>query len=196
MDSITQFEGTIATFFGAKYAVATDSCTHAIELSLRITKSNNITVPKYTYPSIPMTLMKLGKDWTWRDDNWLEYYMLGNTNIIDAAVTWRRNSYVANTFMCVSFQYKKHLGLGRGGIILLDEYNNYKTLKKMVIDGRDFNVSWMKQNIDTLGYHYYMTPEIAKAGLKKFEIVKDISPKEWSWSNYVNLSNMSVFNEI
>ena len=32
---VDQFEKTIAKFYGAPYAIATDSCTHAIELSLR-----------------------------------------------------------------------------------------------------------------------------------------------------------------
>jgi dTDP-4-amino-4,6-dideoxygalactose transaminase len=32
---VTEFEQKIAEFFGAKYAVATDCCTHAIELRIR-----------------------------------------------------------------------------------------------------------------------------------------------------------------
>jgi len=35
---VTEFESQIADFFGAPYAVATDSCTHALELCLRYTK--------------------------------------------------------------------------------------------------------------------------------------------------------------
>jgi dTDP-4-amino-4,6-dideoxygalactose transaminase len=31
------FEQKLANFFGSKYAVLTDCCTHAIELSLRLT---------------------------------------------------------------------------------------------------------------------------------------------------------------
>jgi len=34
-DVVEQFEQEVAKFFGAPYAVATDSCTHAIELCLR-----------------------------------------------------------------------------------------------------------------------------------------------------------------
>ena len=36
---VIQFEKKIAKFFGSKYAVATDSCTHAIELCLRLKKT-------------------------------------------------------------------------------------------------------------------------------------------------------------
>ena len=35
-EHVRQFEEQIADFYGAPYAVATDSCTHAIELCLRL----------------------------------------------------------------------------------------------------------------------------------------------------------------
>ena len=41
--------------------------------------------------------------------------------IIDAAVHWESDSYVPGTYMCISFQFRKHLSLGRGGIILFDK---------------------------------------------------------------------------
>ena len=34
-DIITKFENIIAKFFGSKYAIAVDSCTHGLELALR-----------------------------------------------------------------------------------------------------------------------------------------------------------------
>ena len=69
--------------------------------------------------------------------------------------------------MCLSFQFQKHLSLGRGGMILLDDEDSYKSLRKMVYDGREPNIPWRDQNIDTIGYHYYMTPETAELGIKK-----------------------------
>ena len=62
--------------------------------------------------------------------------------------------------MCVSFQFKKHLNLGRGGIILLDNKRAYDALSKMVYDGRSDDAPWANQDISTIGYHYYMTPDI------------------------------------
>ena len=47
---VKEFENNIAQFFGAPYAVAVDSCTHGIELCLRLTNTKKITVPyKYIY---------------------------------------------------------------------------------------------------------------------------------------------------
>ena len=196
MQYISEFENQIANYFGSKYGVTTDCCTHAIELCLRLNNYNNLVIPNNTYISIPFTLMKLNIQFKFKDIYWEDYYQIENTNIYDSSVLWKKDSYVPNSFMCLSFQYKKHLNLGRGGMILLDNYQDYKKLKKMSYDGRDFDKPWKEQNISTIGYHYYMTPEIAKLGLEKFQEVKDIPSKKWSYKDYPCLSNMEVFNAI
>lgn len=193
MKKVTLFEETIAEFFGAKYAIAVDCCTHGIELCLRHLAISNVTCPYHTYLSVPMTFEKLNLNWEFRDDQWSDFYYIGNSPIIDAAVLWKENSYISNTFMCLSFQFKKHLNLGRGGIILLDNAKSYTTIKKLRYDGRYDDVPWAEQDIDTIGYHYYMTPEIAELGLKKFYEVKNLIPKKWSYKDYPNLKNMKVF---
>jgi dTDP-4-amino-4,6-dideoxygalactose transaminase len=193
-DSINVFENTIANFFGAPFAVATDCCTHAIELCLRYEKYDDLEIPEQTYISIPFTAEKLNLKWKWKSEKWEDYYYIGNTNIIDAAVFWQQNSYITGTYMCLSFQYKKHLNLGRGGIILLDDIAAYTTLKRMVYDGRYSNKSWVEQNIDTIGYHYYMTPEIAFLGIEKFKEVAFNEVKRWGYQDYPLLPNMEVFN--
>lgn len=192
-DLVEKFENTIANWFGARYGVATDSCTHAIELCLRLKNIQTTDCPKHTYLSIPMTFKKLGIDWTWNDTYWQDYYQLGNTNIIDAAVLWKQNSYIPKTLMCLSFQYKKHLSLGRGGMILLDNVEDYQQLIKMSYDGRDRSVPWGEQDISTIGYHYYMTPETAATGLAKFDQLARVTPKKWNYQDYPNLSTMQVF---
>ena len=193
--TVNEFEKSIAKFFNSPYAIATDSCTHALELCLRYKKYNNITIPKRTYISIPMLGIILNLNWKWKDEQWEKYYYIGNTNIIDAAVLWEKNSYISNTYMCLSFQFKKHLSLGRGGIILLDNKNDYNILKKMSYDGRDLSKPWADQDISILGYHYYMTPETAEIGIKKFEQIKDNPSKIWNYRMYPDLSKMSVFNK-
>jgi dTDP-4-amino-4,6-dideoxygalactose transaminase len=196
MNQVKVFEDMIAEYFGAKYAVATDSCTHAIELSLRLVNVKQTACPKHTYLSVPMTLQKLGIKWSFEENSWNDYYYLNNTNIIDAAVLWKEQSYISGTFTCLSFQYKKHLNLGRGGMILLDDKRSAETLKKMSYDGRLPDIPWAEQNIDMLGYHYYMTPETAEQGIEKFNLVKNIEPKSWSYKNYPNLENMKIFKNV
>jgi dTDP-4-amino-4,6-dideoxygalactose transaminase len=191
-DIVSQFEEKIADFYGAPYAVATDCCTHAIELCLRYTKSNNLTIPTHTYLSIPMTAMKLNLNWQWNDSIWENYYYI-TENIIDAAVLWKPNSYIPNTYMCVSFQFKKHLSLGRGGIILLDNLQAKNDLIKLSYDGRHRDAPWPAQSIDSLGYHYYMTPETAQLGLNKLEDAIIKQPKIWGTNDYPDLRTMPVF---
>ena len=95
--------------------------------------------------------------------------------------------------MCLSFQYKKHLSLGRGGAILLQNKKDYDILKKMSYDGRSPNQPWMEQNIDMIGYHYYMTPETAKLGLEKLPFCSEKKSKKWNYKDYPNLAKMKIF---
>ena len=190
---VKEFENKIAKFFGAPYAVAVDCCTHGIELCLRQQEVLTLIVPKRTYLSVPMLANKLNIRLQWNDEQWEDYYWLEGTNIIDAAVLWKKDSYIPNTFMCVSFQFQKHLSLGRGGIILTDNKEAAIELKKMSYDGRLPNVPWRNQNIDTMGYHYYMAPEIALMGLNKLEKAINTPPKKWSIDEWPDLTEMEIF---
>ena len=91
--AVDDFENKNAKYFGAPYSVAVDCCTHAIELCLRYNHTAEMTIPTRTYISIPFLAIKLGIKWTWEEEEWADYYYLGGTNIIDAAVLWKRNSY-------------------------------------------------------------------------------------------------------
>ncbi len=193
-NSVTDFETAIADFFGAPHAVAVDCCTHGIELCLRHQNIKHYSVPKRTYISVPFLANKLGITFEWRDESWQDYYYLGNTNIIDAAVLWKKNSYIPGTFMNISFQFKKHLSLGRGGVILCDNEKDASELKKMSYDGRLPDVPWREQDISSFGYHYYMTPETAQKGLEKLHDAINTPPVRWKINDWPDLSQMKVFN--
>lgn len=190
--AVDEFEKKIAEFFGSPYAVAVDSCTHGVELCLLYTGVNSFTVPKHTYLSIPFLAEKLKIKRIWQDIDWVDYYYLTD-KVIDAAVLWKKDSYVPNTFMSVSFQYQKHLSLGRGGIILTDNKEAAIELKKMSYDGRIPNIPWREQNIDSIGYHYYLTPETAQNGLNKLENAINTPPRQWVVTDWVDLTKMEIF---
>lgn len=191
---VGEFEQEIAKFFGAPYAVSVDSCTHGIELCLRYNKVYGINVPEHTYVSVPMLAKKLNIILHWKDEEWQDYYYLTH-NIIDAAVLWKRDSYIPKTFMCISFQFQKHLSLGRGGVILTDDLRAYNDLKKMSYDGRIPNIPWREQDIDTIGYHYYMQIETAQLGLDKLPEAINTKPKQWKVTDWPNVSKFKVFNK-
>ena len=191
--AVTELEDKLAEFFGSPYAVALDACTHGIELCIRYQNISTITIPKRTYLSIPFLANKLNIELRWKDEEWEDYYEIGGTNIIDAAVLWKENSYIPNTFMCVSFQFRKHLSLGKGGIILTDDKAAYDALKLMSCDGRSPDGPWREQDISSIGYHYYMTPETAQAGLEKLPTAIKKKPFQWRISDWPNLTKMKVF---
>jgi len=196
-NSITEFENKIAQFFGAPYAVAVDCCTHGVELSIRYKMKSGIHVPKIyvpkrTYISIPFLANKLNIDLEWKDEEWEDCYYLF-PGVIDAAVLWKKDSYIPGTLMSVSFQYRKHLSLGRGGIILCDDKETALELKKMSYDGRLPDIAWRDQDIKTMGYHYYMTPETAELGLSKLESAINTTPVKWTVMDWPDLTEMSVF---
>ena len=198
MTPIEEFEQLIATYFGAPYAIAIDSCTHGIELSLRLLledeKEYEFTCPSHTYLSVPMTFEKLQVPWKFTDEKWEDYYQIGDTNVIDAAVLWKSNSYIPGTLMCLSFQLRKHLPIGRCGMILCDDEKDAEILRQMRHDGRPSTTGfWHEMKIDRMGYHYYINYETAATGIEQFRKVAHVEPKKWTWESYPDLSTYEVF---
>lgn len=195
-EPLFNFENRIANFFGSRYGVGVDCCTHGLEMCLHLKYdcTGEILCPSQTYVSVPLMIEKTRYKYSIRDVKWEEYYYLTN-NIIDAATMWRHNSYIPGTFMCISFHIKKHINIGRGGMILLDNYNDYKRLQKMRYDGRSIydGVLYADDDITELGYHYYMTPETAAEGIKIFEQKKDLPPKIVTYKDYTNITQFSYF---
>lgn len=190
---VDHFEKLIADFFGAPYAVAVDCCTHALELSLRLDEVQGpLSIPAYTYMSVPMMLDKLGIQYYLNNDQWKRYYHL-NFETIDAAALWTPGSYRPGTRMCISFQFKKPLPIGRGGVILLDDFEKYTRLQRMVRDGRDRKQTMWVDDVQELGYHYYMTPEDAARGIHLFLNLKGQPAVFATWEDYRDLREMTYF---
>lgn len=193
-EPLFEFERKIAEYFNSPYAVAVDCCTHALEMCLKLSKYKKIYCPKQTYISVPFMLEKINADYEFRDHSWIDYYYL-TPDVIDAAVYWKQNGYIKDTKMCLSFHIKKHLNIGRGGMILLDNKEEYERLKKMRYDGRGIydDVLYENDDINDIGYHYYMTPETAKTGIDIFEFKKNFLPKTITDKDYSDVTKFSYF---
>lgn len=192
---VDYFEKLVAEYFGAKYAVAVDCCTHGLELCLRLLpKHKTITkIPAHTYMSVPMTFEILNIPYQLVDLDWQEFYHLDPYPIIDAATQWRKNSYIPGTYTVISFQFQKHLSIGKGGMILLDHQGHYEILQKMTRDGRDRTLRHDVDNVNSVGFHYHMTPEDAARGINLFMQTKDSNWQPWGHSNYTDLRLKDVF---
>ena len=193
---IDKFEKLVAEFFGAPEAVAVDCCTHALKLALISTAArvDEISVPRNTYISVPMMVRDRWKEVRWTDQQWTDRYHL-TEYVVDAAASWVEGSFKHDTLMCVSFGSKKHLNLGRGGMILLDWPYQADHLRQMRYDGRNIHsgVMYPKDQIKSMGYHHYMTPEQAQVGIERFHQVRDLPAKTVSWADYHDVSTQPVF---
>ena len=174
------FENSLMSFTNAPFVVLTDRCTNAIFLSLWYLKHyknvdiSKITLPARTYQSVPMTLKNLlNIEIEFEDYEWQKMYKIyqnDDYNVIDAAVGFEENMYMPGSMMCLSFQQKKQLPIGKGGAILLDDYEAYFTLSKLAHDGRLRYLSdreLIKESPDSIlpGFHMNMSPDEAAKGI-------------------------------
>ena len=192
-DAIKQFEKEFAEYTGAPYAVTTDCCTHALELAFRVVKPESTSFPAKTYLSVPMLMHKLSISYTLTDQSWTGKYCFENTKIWDCARYLEENMYVPGQIQCISFGRTKPLEIGIGGVILTDDPDLYKKFSRMRYDGRDiFEYSpWPEQKIFDVGYHYYMRPEEAVAGLNKLH-AKDFTPQLEKYYNYPDCRTITI----
>ena len=63
----------------------------------------------------------------------------------------------------------------------------------MSYDGRLPNIPWREQDIETMGYHYYMSPETAQRGLDKLKDAIETEPKQWVVTDWPDLTQMKIF---
>lgn len=192
---VRDFEQTIADWAGSKYGVAVESCTAALFLSLlyKGVKGKTITIPKFTYPSVPCSIINAGGKVGFTDDEWEGVYQLGDTGIWDSALRFQKGMYKGGLH-CLSFHSKKLLPIGRGGMILTDDEQAYKWLKKARFDGRD-EVPLADDPLEMTGWNMYMMPEQAARGLQLFDLLKneDIHDMDSTKQHYPDLSKVEAY---
>ena len=158
------FEETIADYTGAPYAVSTDNCTDALLLCCEYLKVTEVTIPCRTYLSVPQSIMHAGGTLKFEDVRWKGIYQLKPYPLYDAAKRLTSGMYLPRTFMCLSFHIKKHLKIGKGGMILTDDRLAAQWFRKGRYEGRSA-VPYHEDNIQINGYNAYMCPEQAARGL-------------------------------
>lgn len=192
---VKRFEQTIADYAGAKYGVALESLSNALFLCCLYKQIKEVTIPSRTYPSVPMAIIHAGGKVKFEDVEWEGLYELKPYNIIDGALRFKRGMYVPGSLHCLSFHMRKLLPIGRGGMILTDDFEAVQWLKKARFDGRTEGVPLNEDNFDMLGWNFYMTPDQAARGLQAFSFIKDkeladLSVKE---QGYPDLSRFPIF---
>jgi len=182
---VDEFEKRISDWCGSKYGVAVESCTAAIFLSLQWRKKEfgnigRVMIPSKTYPSVPCSIIHCGGEVKFVNLHWAGEYELGSLKIWDSALRFRKGMYdekakILNGLQCLSFHVKKHLPIGRGGMILTDDKNAYEWLKKARFDGRE-PIPLKEDNFTMLGWNFYLEPSQAARGIQLFEVLRQKYP--------------------
>ena len=165
-----EFERELCRYTGAPYAVAVDNQSNALFLALKYegVEGKEIMIPARTYPSVPCEIIHAGgkcKFVPWPVKTLKGAYPLKGSRTWDSALRFTAGMYLPGTFMCLSFTGPyKHLKLSKGGAILTDDKEAYEWFKRARFSGRR-ECSYHEDNLDMIGWNFYMMPELAARGL-------------------------------
>jgi len=164
------FERELSKYTGAPYVITVDNASNALFLSLMYEKikGKTITIPNRTYPSVPCEIIHAGGKVNFENIEGTTIkgaYQLKPTKVWDSALRFTADMYLPNTHMCISFTGPyKHFKLSKGGAILTDNHDAYLWFKRARYSGRR-ECSYHDDNLDMLGWNFYMMPELAARGL-------------------------------
>lgn len=202
-DVVRLFEQAMADYTGSPYAVAVESGSAAIFLSIQWCKHNidiiaPVEIPHRTYPSVANALVNSGFQVEWSTEEWrdLGYYRLFPLPVIDSAKylardMCKKSDELGSNLVCLSFHAKKHIKIGRGGMVLTASESVAEWLKRARFDGRH-EVPLDQDTIAFPGFNMYMTPEQAARGLEMMQFVEDggVLPPD----PYLDLSKHAFYN--
>ena len=172
-----------------------------------------VEIPKRTYVGVPMSIIHAGGRPTFRDERWLGTYQLRPLPVWDCARYFSAGMYRDHggdypndrprherhkgLMQCVSFHWAKTLGIQQGGAILHDDPEADRWLRMARFDGRQEGVAPKDQREWILGWHAYMAPETAAAGLVRLATLpRHNEPLPWgpgTDSDYPDLSALPIF---
>lgn len=200
---VDYFEKKMAEYAGSKYAVSVDSCTDALFLCLKYLKAKNtVIIPSRTWISVPCTIIEAGCKIQFEDREWTGAYQLKPYPIYDGAVRMKKNMYKPGTYHCLSFHIRKHIPIGKGGMILTDDKDAYDWFRTVRYEGRTMGpdgvnyLLYKDDSINSMGWNMYMTPEQAARGLELFERISDDNPDQESSGTCKDLSKLDIYGDM
>lgn len=189
------FERALCAYTGAPFAVALNSCTAALLLCVEYLYPKHggvIMLPRRTYVSVPMAVIRGGAGVAFHDRKWSGAYQLTPYPVWDCARRFTSGMYVAGQFQCVSFAATKILAAEQGGAILHDDPDADAWFKRMRFDGRTEGLDPSEDPIKEVGHHCLMTPSVAAGLLVRLHHLPRTNPDMPDYP-YPDLSQMPVF---
>lgn len=175
---VGEFEQAMAEYTGAPYAVAVDSCTAALFLCFKRLECERVWIPCRTYLGVACAVIHAGAELRLKDDLWKGSYYLPVSSgiVVDSACRLNRLMYRRacpyGGFVCLSFQYRKHLKIGRGGMILTVSKEDADWFRAARFCGR----TEVNGPPAFVGWHCFMEPERAARGLTLLQSLPDDNP--------------------
>jgi dTDP-4-amino-4,6-dideoxygalactose transaminase len=191
-----EFEDKFAEYVGAKYAIATNSCTSALDIAVQVAPlGEEVSVSPFTFVSSALAILRAGKKVKFVDIDTKSYC----TPNADIQVLYAGNDsgegiiYDMAHFgggkhkgliSCWSFQARKNLPTGDGGMITTNDEALYKRMKalswcgidKSTLDRSKDSYSW-DYDIQEVGFKADMTDIVATIGLEQLKFL-DINNKK------------------
>jgi len=196
---VDQFEKEIAKYAGSKYACVVNSCTNALLLACAYHKVKEVTIPKHTYVSVPMSIIHAGGTVKFDDREWQHcgWYQLKPYNIFDSArlCTSKMCSKDNDFFVCISLHWGKTFNLGQGGVILHNDPKAQEWFKKARFDGRTQG-KLPKNDEVILGWHCYMSPRDAADALTRLHFFPKHNEPLPLEKGYTDLSKLEIFRNV
>ena len=196
---VRDFEAALCEYTGAKYAVTVNSCTMALLLAvawhmrgLEHDADRVISIPRRTYVSVPQSIIHAGGIPVFRGEDWCGMYRLKPLPVWDSARYFTSGMHTPQQFECVSFHATKILGDSQGGAILHDDPGADAWLRRARFDGRTEGVPPAKDSFDMVGWHCYMSPDVAARLLHKLSVLPDYNPPLPN-DDYPDLSLIEAF---
>lgn len=187
-----QFESGLASYTGAKYAIALDNCSNALFLCLKYLYKEpvDITIPSHTYMSVPCSIINAGCKVKFKESSpsLTGAYQLEPSPVWDSALRLTRGMYKKGQYMCLSFSGpKKILKLGKGGAILTDNPKAAAWFKQARYNGRN-SVNHLMDSFTMIGWNFYMANDVAARGLVLLlgleDKIKDVTQEYQDLSQY------------
>jgi dTDP-4-amino-4,6-dideoxygalactose transaminase len=202
-DIVREFEFAVAEYTGAPFVVSVSSCTMALLLAVKWhidccglvrprPEPVKITIPKRTYVSVPMSIIHAGGRVQFDDRDWVGSYQLNPLPVWDCARHFTANMYYPGGFECVSFHATKTLGDTQGGAILHDNPQADAWFRRMRFDGRTEGVAPKNDCFKEIGWHCYMSPDVAARLLLKLSSLP-LDNYPLPNDDYPDLSQMEIF---
>lgn len=171
---VERFERRMAAYCGAPHAVAVDTCTAAIFLCIKRRNPKKVAIPCRTYLGVACAVLNAGCALGLDDEHWWGGYALVDEDddpiCADCACRlWKDCAKNVGCPMCLSFQYRKHLKIGRGGMILTASAEDAAWFRKARFCGR----AEPNGVPEFVGWHCFMEPERAARGLVLMDSLPD-----------------------